>query len=142
MKNLANCTPSEFLKQTNRLKKSLEKWMADVDLKNIRNTLPELTSIPVDADEEEKKRIFSENKKKTREQGYRNLSKIIDAAFEEHPDETLEVLALLCFVEPKDVDSHPMGYYLQNVSELITDEAVVTFFTSFLQLAQSNILNA
>ena len=142
MKNLANCTPSEFLKQTNRLKKSLEKWMVDIDLKNIRNTLPELTEVPKDADEAEKRRIFEENRKKTREQGYKNLSRVIDAAFEEHPEETLNVLALLCFVEPKDVDNHPMGFYLSAVSELITDDAVTSFFTSFLQLAQSNILNA
>lgn len=142
MKNLANCKPSEFLKQTNRIKKSLEKWMTDVDLKKIRNQIPELTVVPENASDIEKRRIFDENKKKVKEQGYKNLSQIIDAAFEDHPDETLEVLALLCFIEPQDVDNHPMGEYLTALSELITDEAVINFFISFSRLGQSGILNA
>ena len=32
MKNLANCTPREFLKQTYRLKKCVEKWLQETDL--------------------------------------------------------------------------------------------------------------
>lgn len=142
MKNLANCKPSEFLMQTNRIKKSLEKWMVDIDLKKIRSQVPEMTVVPKDADEATKKQIFEENKRKVRDQGYKNLSKIIDAAFGEHPDETLEVLALLCFVEPENVDDHPMGEYLTALSELITDEAVINFFISFSRLGQSGILNA
>lgn len=141
MKNLANCKPSEFLKQTNRIKKSLEKWMTDVDLKKIRSQVPELITIPEDASDIEKRRIFNENKKKAKEQGYKNLSQIIDAAFEDHPDETLEVLALLCFVEPENVDDHPIGEYLTALSELISDEAVINFFISFSRLGQTNILN-
>ena len=142
MKNLANCKPSEFLMQTNRIKKSLEKWMVDIDLKKIRSQVPEMTVVPKDADEATKKQIFEENKRKVRDQGYKNLSKIIDAAFGEHPDETLEVLALLCFVEPENVDDHPMREYLTALSELITDEAVINFFISFSRLGQSGILNA
>lgn len=142
MKNLANCKPSEFLMQTNRIKKSLEKWMVDIDLKKIRSQVPEMTVVPKDADEATKKQIFEENKRKVRDQGYKNLSKIIDAAFGEHPDETLEVLALLCFVEPENVDDRPMGEYLTALSELITDEAVINFFISFSRLGQSGILNA
>lgn len=142
MKNLANCKPSEFLKQTNRIKKSLEKWMTDIDLKEIRSRVPAMTVIPKDATEEEKKRIFEENKKKVKEQGYKNLSDIMDAAFDKHPDETLEVLALLCFVEPEDVDNHPVSEYLSALTELVSDEAVINFFISFSRLGQSGILNA
>lgn len=142
MKNLANCKPSEFLKQTNRIKKSLEKWMTDVDLKNIRNQMPQLEDIPKDASKEEKRRIFDANREKVKDQGYKNFSKILDAALDEHPDETLEVLALLCFVEPSDVDEHPISEYLTALSELITNEAVINFFISFSKLGQMNILNA
>lgn len=142
MKNLANCKPSEFLKQTNRIKKSLERWMTDIDLKKIRSQVPEMTVIPKDADEATKRRIFEENRQKAKDQGYKNLSKIIDAAFDEHPDETLEVLALLCFVEPENVDDYPIGDYLTALSELIADEAVINFFISFSRLGQSGILNA
>lgn len=142
MKNLANCKPSEFLKQTNRIKKSLEKWMTDIDLKKIRSQLPEVTDIPKDADDITKKRIIEENKQKMKDQAYKNLSKIIDSALGEHPDETLEVLALLCFVEPENVDDYPMSEYITALTELITDEAVINFFISFSRLGQSGILNA
>lgn len=142
MKNLANCKPSEFLKQTNRIKKSLERWMTDIDLKKIRSQLPEMTDIPKDADDITRKRIIEENKQKMKDQAYKNLSKIIDSALSEYPDETLEVLALLCFVEPENVDDHPMSEYITALTELITDEAVINFFISFSRLGQSGILNA
>lgn len=142
MKNLANCKPSEFLMQTNRIKKSLEKWMVDIDLKKIRSQVPEMTDIPKDADDITRKRIMEENKQKMKDQAYKNLSKIIDSALGEYPDETLEVLALLCFVEPENVDDHPMSEYITALTELITDEAVINFFISFSRLEQIGILNA
>ena len=142
MKNLANCKPSEFLKQTNRIKKSLEKWMTDIDLKKIRSQLPEVTDIPKDADDITRKRIIEENKQKMKDQAYKNLSKIIDSALGEYPDETLEVLALLCFVEPENVDDYSMSEYITALTELITDEAVINFFISFSRLGQIGILNA
>jgi hypothetical protein len=142
MKNLANCKPSEFLKQTNKIKKSLEKWMTDIDLKKIRSQVPALEQMPKDASDEEKRRILEANRKKIKDQGYKNFSMILDAALDEHPDETLEVLALLCFVDPEDVDNHPVSEYLTAISELMTDEAVINFFTSFSKLGQMNILNA
>lgn len=142
MKNLANCTPSEFLKQTNRIKKSLEKWITLTDLKKIRSQIPELVVVPKDASDIEKQRIVEENKKRVKEQSYKNLSQIIDAAFEDHPSETLEILALTCFIEPQNVDDYPISEYLTSLSELITDEAVLNFFISFSRLAQTGILNA
>lgn len=142
MKNLANCKPSEFLKQTNRIKKSLEKWMTDIEFKKIRSQLPEMADIPKDADDITRKRIMEENKQKMKDQAYKNLSKIIDSALGEYPDETLEVLALLCFVEPENVDDHPMSEYITALTELITDEAVINFFISFSRLEQIGILNA
>ena len=39
-KNLANCTPKEFLVQTNRLRKSAEKWLKATDIMNIRKNIP------------------------------------------------------------------------------------------------------
>ena len=142
MKNLANCTPTEFLKQTYKIKKDLEKWITDIDLKNIRARKPEITEIPQEATAEEKRKIISENGKRVKEQGMKNLSDILDAAMGAHPDETLRILALLCFVEPENVDDHSMSEYIQCLTELMSDEAVVGFFVSFYRLGQTNILNA
>lgn len=134
MKNLANCKPSEFLKQTVRLRKSLEKWVKSTDIINIRKTLPTLTDEMTD---EEKRTAI-------KEQGKKNLLNIIDAAMEKCPDETLEVLALACFVEPENVDNHTMSEYILSILEMVQDECVVSFFTFLLKLGKidtSSVLN-
>ena len=88
MKNLANCKPSEFLKQTNRIRKSVSKWLTDTDVLNIRRRMPNTAE---DAPEEEKKAAMQKQIKK-------NLDAMLDAIMDEHPDETLELLGLMCFV--------------------------------------------
>lgn len=126
MKNLANCTPSEFLKQTNRIRKSVEKWLTLTDIKNIRERKP---SLPDGLSDEEKKEAMQKQAKE-------NFSAILDSVMDDHPDETLEILALACFVEPKDVDKHPMEEYLEAISDLLNNKAVLDFFVSLMQLGQ------
>lgn len=127
MKNLANCKPSEFLKQTNRVRKSAEKWLTETDIMNIRKRMPELPDITTP---EERKAAMTEQARK-------NMSAILDAAMEDHPDETLELLALMCFVEPEDVDNHPMDEYLEALGELLGNRNVLDFFTSLARLGQT-----
>lgn len=129
MKNLANCKPSEFLKQSNKIRKSAEKWLTVTDIMNIKKKQP---TIKEGATEEERKAAEIEQAKK-------NLSEILDKVLDEHPDETLEILALVCFVDPKDVDNYPIGDYLQTFYELIENEAVIGFFTSLVRLGQTSI---
>ena len=125
MKNLANCKPSEFLRQTNKIRKSVSKWLTDTDIMNIRLRKAD---IPDNATEEEKKEAGLEQAKS-------NLNAILDAVLDDHPEETLEVLALVCFVEPEDVDNHPVSEYLESVTDMMADKAVLGFFTSLMQLA-------
>ena len=129
MKTLANCKPSEFLAQTNKIRKSVAKWLEVTDIMNIRKRP---IDIKADATEEEKKVALA---KQVRE----NLNDMFEQILDKHPDETLELIALLCFVEPKDVDKHPMMEYLTAVSELLNDEAVISFFTSLVRLGNSGI---
>lgn len=138
LKTLADCKPSEFLAQTNKIRKSVDKWLTDTDVLNIRKRLPALETAPEGATAEQRSEVIKRNAEKSREQARKNLSAMLDAMLEEHPDETLEVLALCCFVEPKDVDNHPIGEYLTAFSKLISDEAVLGFFTSLAQLGQMN----
>lgn len=123
MKNLANCKPSEFLKQTNRIRKSVSKWLTDTDILNIRKRIP---NIDENASEEEK--ALAKVK-----QAKQNISDMFDAILDEHPDETLEVIALLCFVEPNNVDDYSITEYMDAVSELLNNESVIGFFTSLIQ---------
>lgn len=142
LKTLATCKPSEFLRQTNRIKKSVEKWLTDTDILNIRKRLPALEIVPKDASEEDRKAIFERNKKVSEEQAKKNISAMLDAILEDHPDETLELLGLCCFVEPEDIDNHPMSAYLTAFNSLINDEAVISFFTSLASLARTNTSKA
>jgi hypothetical protein len=139
LKTLVSCKPSEFLRQTNKIKKSVEKWLTDTDILNIRKRMPALEAVPISATEEERKAIDERNKKLTSEQVKKNLSAILDAILEEHPEETMEILGLCCFVEPDHVDDYKVVDYLTALNSLISDKVVLDFFTSLASLGQMNI---
>lgn len=141
MKNLANCTPREFLIQTNRIKRSVEKWLQVTEVLKIRKTLPDMKATPEDATDQERAEIAAENRKRTREQVWKNFSRIFDVCMEEHVDETLEILALLCFVDPKEVNDYPVSEYLKSVSEMLDNEEVIGFFTSLSKWVRLDISN-
>lgn len=122
MKNLANCKPSEFLQQTNKIRKSVGKWLTDTDVMNIRKRVPSLSD---DMSDEDRKKAIDEQVNK-------NATAILDAILEEHPEETLELLGLLCFVEPEHIDDHEVSEYLESFNELMNNQAVFDFFTSLM----------
>lgn len=128
MKNLANCKPSEFLRQTVKIKKAAEKWLKLTDIMNIRKNVP---TLPKDMS-------IVEKNKRLAEIGRENVSKMFDAIAEKHPDETMELLALCCFVEPENVDDHEIAEYLDSFAELIANESVRNFFTSLVNLGLIN----
>lgn len=139
LKNLATCKPSEFLKQTVKIRRAAEKWMTATDLIKIRKTLPELVHVTDDMDPDEKAAAKAENIRRMQDQAQKNVLRIFDSIAEEHPEETLELLALLCFVDPKKVDDYPMEAFFAAAGDLISNEAVLHFFTSFLRLEQTGI---
>ena len=137
MKNLANCKPSEFLKQTNKIRKSVEKWLTVTDIMNIRKRMPEqMPEMNKGMSMDEGKDVLEKRQEMMAEQSWRNLSAMLDAMLEEHPDETLEILALCCFVEPENVDDHTVSEYLLSINELLADEAVRDFFSLLMSLVQ------
>lgn len=139
MKTLVNCTPTEFLEQTYKIKNSVSKWLTDTDIMNIRQRLPDgLVKMSDIKSDDDKEKILENNKKLIAEQSRKNLSAILDAVMIEHPKETLEILALVCFIEPEDVDKHKMHEYLVAINEIINDEAVIDFFTSLARLGLTN----
>lgn len=142
MKNLANCKPTEFLKQTVRIRRAAEKWLKVTDIAGIRRRMPELKPLSPNMSDDERLEVMAENRRHTAEQARENTFSILESVMEKHPDETLEILALCCFVEPSEVDEHPMSEYLLNVSELVMDPAVISFFTSLIQWGQMGIFKA
>lgn len=128
MKNLANCGPREFMRQTSKIRHAVEKWLTLTDIINIRKRLPEL---PTDLSEDEKRdRLIKQAKE--------NMDLMLDSIMDEHPDETADLLALCCFVEPKDADKYPMSDYLGAFADMVENEDVWRFFTSLVRLARTS----
>lgn len=141
MKHLANCDAVDFLKQTNKIRKAVEGWLKATKILDIRKNAPKLKAITDDMTDAEKEKIKAENRIKTREQVNKNFSAMLDAALEENAEKTLELLALLCFVDPQDANSHKATEYLKAFGEMIADEDVMDFFTSLMRLEQTGILS-
>ena len=137
MKNLANCTPREFLAQTFKIKKSVKEWLDATDIMNIRKNKPELVNT-VGLPDDEREKALLENKLRIQAKSRKNVNDILDRMLDKNSEKTLEVLALCCFIEPEDVDNHPMSEYLECLGELISDKGVISFFTSLAQLEQTN----
>lgn len=126
MKTLANCSPKEFLVQSNRIRRHAEKWLSMTRIMDIRKNLP---SMEDGMSDEEKRAAISKQVRK-------NMNDILDAVLEDHPEETAELLGLICFVEPDDLDNHKMIEFLGAFTEIISNPEVVGFFTSLIQLGE------
>ena len=127
MKTLATCSPVEFLVQTNKIRRSVESWLTLTKVMEIRKRLPEL---PQGAKPEDVKKARKEQAKK-------NFSSILDSVLEAHPQETAELLGMLCFIEPEDLGNHSMLEIISSVNELIASPEVLSFFTALTQLVQT-----
>lgn len=139
VKTLANCLPSEFLAQTFMIAEKAEKWLNDIDIKGILSRKTEIKEFPQDASEEEKEAIRTQNREAIRAQTRKNLMDALRAAMVTHSKETVEILALCCFIEPKDAENYKPSYYMAAFTSLISDKDVIDFFVSLAQLGQMNI---
>lgn len=139
MKNLANCKPSEFLKQSLRIKRNVEKWLTSDDIKEIRSRLPKKEIITNTMTIEEKGEVMLRNQKAQQDQIMQNFMDILDVMLDKKFDETLSVIALSCFVEPENVDDYEISEYLGSIADMLEDKNVIRFFTSVARLGQTNI---
>lgn len=131
MKTLATCKPSEFLRQTNLIRKSVANWLKVTDILNIRQRKPDFGDIP--------ESNHAARAAVAEAQALDNINAMLEAMLEEHPDETLEVLALACFIEPDKVDEHTVTEYLDAFTELISNKSVLNFFISLARLEKTPI---
>ena len=127
MKTLANCSPVEFFVQTNKIRKSVANWLTLTKVMEIRGRAPTLKDGMTD--EEQKKAVQKQIKA--------NLTAMLDSILEEHPKETAELLGLLCFVEPEDLENHTMFEFMGAATELINNPEVLSFFTSLVRLGST-----
>lgn len=136
MKNLANCTPREFAAQTVKIRRAAEKWLKLTDIINIRKRVPEnLPTVEEGMTPTEVESITKRRKEILREKALENMGAIYDACFDEHPNETLEVIALCCFLEPEKLDEYETADLLNAALEMAENETVIRFFTLLMRLA-------
>lgn len=127
MKNLANCAPTEFMQQCVKLRGPFAAWLEKTGIAEIRARRPEGYDEMTDD-----QKIAA-----IREQGNENMTDILAAAMEKDFDGTVEVLALCCFTDPKEIDAHPMTEYLDAVLEMFNNDAVRGFFMYYLRPKKS-----
>lgn len=120
MKNLANCTPREFLRQTNRIRRAAARWLKLTDILNIRGRVP-----------------AAEREDALWAQAMENINAMLEAMLEKYPDETAELLGLMCFIEPEELEQHTMRELLGAFSELIGCPEVAGFFTALARLGRT-----
>lgn len=141
-KNLANCTPEEFLDQSYLIMDAAEKFMKVNDILGIRSRRVEgLQEIPKD-NEEEADRIRHENAKKITAQRMKNVKELLTSMLHTNKKETLELLAISCFIAPEDVNNYTMPFFLRNIGEMISNQDVLAFFTSLAEVEQTGIFSA
>ena len=138
-KTLATCKPSEFLRQTVKIKKAVQNWLNITDIMSIIKKAAPQELIPENATEFEKLAIAQKNMEARRKQIIKNIDEAFDAVLEEHPDETLKILALCCFIDPEKADDHEVSDYIKAFNSLISDKTTIDFFVSLAQLGQMNI---
>jgi len=139
MKNLANCTPTEFLRQTIKIKRLVESWLTSEDIKEIRARMPELEKVTESMTKEERTEVLKENQKRMKEQGTKNFMDILEVLMDKNEKTTLSLIGLCCFVEPAEIDNYPMSEYMGSIADLIEDENVIRFFVSLARLGQTSI---
>lgn len=127
MKTIANCNPVEFLTQTNKIRKQVQKYFDVTKILDIRKTVPEIKG----TESVEEKAELLHN------QGLKNLEDMFDTAMEKYPQQTAEVLGLLCFINPEDLEKHKGVEFLIPAMELLKSEEAISFFTSLVNLGNA-----
>ena len=139
IKSLANCKPSEFLKQTFHIYRAVEQWLKLTDFINILKRVAPQKAVTENMTDAEKAKVIASNLFSKKEQKRKNIMDILEIALDEHPEETIQILGMCCFIEPEDADNYNMAFYLEALTELLESKEVRDFFISLAKLGQMNI---
>lgn len=133
MKTLANCNPREFLRQTAKIRTAVKDWLDLTKILEIRKHTPNVD--PASVSKEEYKAEWDKQAKK-------NLQDMLAVILDEYPDESADLLCLLCFVDPANAENVKMTEIMASVTEILNSPEVLDFFRSLMSLEQTDILNA
>lgn len=131
LKTLANCTLTEFLKQSNKIRKEIAAYLEKTKVLDLRSAMPD---VPKDATKEQAEKIIADGLKA-------NTSAMLDAMLEENADDTVKILGLLCFKEGDEINELNPADILGVVLEILSSKRVLDFFTSLMQSGLINMAN-
>lgn len=126
MKTLANCAPVEFLRQTNKIRHSAGKLLNKSGVLEIRKRQPMFTG--EETEEERKEKINDQAKK--------NLDEMLDILLETDPEGTVQLMGMLCFMEPEEALAANGLELFGAAMELLNSKAVIGFLSSLMRLAR------
>lgn len=132
MKTLNNCTPREFMRQLSRIREASRSWLDLTQLQQLRRRMP-----PARAYKDDNERIAA-----VMTQWRTNIKDMLNAALMEHPDETIELLGLLCFIEPEDLDNHEMSELFAGFMDVLNNDKLLELFTVLLSVFTPRIMSA
>lgn len=139
LKNLATCTPREFLAQTNKLRKLAKEWLNETGTPDIKKVLQNLSDEVI---EETGVSATDEERESGATKAVINkLDKWLEKLLDINAEKTLNLLCLCCFVEPKDSDNHQMWEFYECINDMLNNEATISFFMSLLGVAKTTILH-
>lgn len=123
MKTLANCTPVEFLRQTNKIRHEASDLLKNSGVLEIRKRTPELTGTET----------AKELKAKNEAQAKKNIDAMLDVLLDTDAEGTVRLLSLMCFQEPGDEELTGMDL-LSVAIEMFSSKAVIDFLLSLMKL--------
>lgn len=128
VKTLANCTPVEFLRQTNKIKYAVENYLKLTGAKEILRRRPTFSGSETAA---EKAEI-------TKHQWKDNMNTLTDTVLDTYAEQTAELIGLMCFMDKEQISNTQMINLLYPLLELIQNKQVMSFFQALVSLGQTN----
>lgn len=129
LKNLSNCSPREFLVQTNKIRILAKDFIDETDIFNIKTKW--ITQEVKDADNKNKENIIKKNI-------INSFDEILANLLEKNVDKTTALLCYCCFVEPENESKYEMADLLESIGLMCTDKRVIGFFTTLIKSLPTN----
>lgn len=123
MKNLANCTTVEFLRQVNKIRHAAEGFIKDTGILEIRRQKAVITDSMTD---EEKNAVY-------KKQARVNLSDMLDACLDTNAEKTVEIIGLCCFKDTDESKDMEVSELLDVAFDLLGSQRVLDFFTRLMK---------
>ena len=123
-KTIANCPVEEFLAQAYKIVAEFKRLFEDKKIKAIRSKAPKFSGTET----------LEEQEKIKEEQGAKNLEEILRVIMVEEPKKMARLLALICFVDEKEMQEYSGIDLMLPVFDVLANPQIINFFTRLMGL--------